>query len=249
MNKDNKSFVKLKEYYKIFKEYWKIPKYRTYIKLFLWTIFIVFAMMYVRSGLNSRKQYQKYLEDNNALEVFRRTDSYNYDYIITQNLDEFKLTGAHYNNLWMYKFDNSNDTIYVEDGNYYTIYNDKKMIGVNGLPVDLSKFTSDFLYKLVKKGKLDYKKENSDNSIEESYIVSINNFSKLYGSNITAEKGNITINTIVKDNKLKGIVLDLSNFVKLSNQAILIYKIDMKFKDFNKVDNFKMEGDTINYQK
>lgn len=221
-------FKKINEnkYVQKYKELRANPKTRSLISLGFWMIFLVVAVLLVRSTMSSNEIQSEPVKDE-VLEVT------NYEFTYRDNLKT--IFGEVYDDRMIFYFNNGK---YYKNGNGIYLVNENSL-EVQDMNISELNLTFSVIDDLV----------SQVNAIEDNgvktYLVPLSNFIRAYEGNESedlteATNYNVTIQTYEKDGVVYMVKLDLSNyylFRALPDTGI----ITINYYNVNKLNDFSLE--------
>lgn len=214
------------KYVQKYKELRANPKTRSLISLGFWMIFLVVAVLLVRSTMSSNEIQSEPVKDE-VLEVT------NYEFTYRDNLKT--IFGEVYDDRMIFYFNNGK---YYKNGNGIYLVNENSL-EVQDMNISELNLTFSVIDDLV----------SQVNAIEDNgvktYLVPLSNFIRAYEGNESedlteATNYNVTIQTYEKDGVVYMVKLDLSNyylFRSLPDTGI----ITINYYNVNKLNDFSLE--------
>ena len=179
---------KIKEYIKILKELWLIPRYRAIIKLSLYGIMFLFLIVLTRLSNKINTTEQKSDERNSYTEIIKSINLENADIKYTLKINEliYTLEGKIEDNIISGYLDNNNEIkkIIIKENNIYEVKNSEQILNeeINNtidykllFPktiIDLVKNESAFIKKGIEE--TTYIFETYDNNIKYEIMIFMN---------------------------------------------------------------------------
>lgn len=221
-------FKKINEnkYVQKYKELRANPKTRSLISLGFWMLFLVVAVLLVRSTMSSNEIQSEPVKDE-VLEVT------NYEFTYRDNLKT--IFGEVYDDRMIFYFNNGK---YYKNGNGIYLVNENSL-EVQDMNVSELNLTFSVIDDLVSQVNA-----TEDNGVK-TYLVPLSNFIRAYEGNESedlteATNYNVTIQTYEKDGVVYMVKLDLSNyylFRGLPDMGI----ITINYYNVNKLNDFSLE--------
>ena len=221
-------FKKINEnkYVQKYKELRANPKTRSLISLGFWMIFLVVAVLLVRSTMSSNEIQSEPVKDE-VLEVT------NYEFTYRDNLKT--IFGEVYDDRMIFCFNNGK---YYKNGNGIYLVNENSL-EVQDMNVSELNLTFSVIDDLVSQVNA-----TEDNGVK-TYLVPLSNFIRTYEGNESedlteAMNYNVTIQAYEKDGVVYMVKLDLSNyylFRSLPDTGI----ITINYYNVNKLNDFSLE--------
>ena len=221
-------FKKINEnkYVQKYKELRANPKTRSLISLGFWMIFLVVAVLLVRSTMSSNEIQSEPVKDE-VLEVT------NYEFTYRDNLKT--IFGEIYDDRMIFYFNNDK---YYKNGNGIYLVNENSL-EVQDMNISELNLTFSVIDDLVSQVNA-----TEDNGVK-TYLVPLSNFIRAYEGNESedlteAMNYNVTIQTYEKDGVVYMVKLDLSNyylFRVLPDTGI----ITINYYNVNKLNDFSLE--------
>lgn len=221
-------FKKINEnkYVQKYKELRANPKTRSLISLGFWMIFLVVAVLLVRSTMSSNEIQSEPVKDE-ALEVT------NYEFTYRDNLKT--IFGEVYDDRMIFYFNNGK---YYKNGNGIYLVNENSL-EVQDMNISELNLTFSVIDDLVSQVNA-----TEDNGVK-TYLVPLSNFIRAYEGNESedlteATNYNVTIQTYEKDGVVYMVKLDLSNYYLFRG---LPYTgiITINYYNVNKLNDFSLE--------
>lgn len=193
-------------------ELFKNKRYRALVILMLYIIFfIILASMFKGVNNNVDVKPSTPVEEKSPLELYCEMANYEFKMVYTSD-EIYELTGKTFRDDSYFKINDIE--YYYKDSNYYLLSDTS-----NSIDLDFDYYNVNKICSLISEGKIVNKNENLEsNTIENKYLVNDTN-------------KNIYITTIIKDNDISNVLVDLSDEDKE-------YIISIEYFNKNKVSNF-----------
>lgn len=217
MTEENK-----KSTWKIIKEIWKNPRYRSLITLGIYIVFFILIITILGVRDDSSSDNSDVIYSDSLKNLYNMTD-YEYEYRIKYQ----NSTGVTYN-IIEGKKENDEDKFILNDSINYTIVNDNLYVedgNVNNLEIDIIKLQPKYLYDYLQDS--NYNIISSGNETIKEYAVNNINLLNTQVDNI----GEINIKTYEEKNKINKIEIDITNLITQVNKEITSCVITIKYNN------------------
>lgn len=226
-----------KSTFKIIKELWKNPKTHALMVLGIYAFFFAIVIIYIQIGSSIKNTEPNINNNYSSLDNLNNMKTYEYKYLITKVTNEtniINVEGIKYNNQNSFKILNDNQTYYIEDD----------LIKPNDLFPDdlyLLEIEPNKIYEYILANDKYSEIEYSDGSKKIEYLISLNDIKTELDIYEQLNDDQIKITTYEEDNVIYKIELNLSEYVKLKNEEINNYNIEINYTNINKISNYKVE--------
>lgn len=219
---------KFDEFIENFKKVWADERGKALIKLGLYILFAVFAVMTAGATYKINNQNNENNNPVSAMEKYINLKSFSGEYIIGDN--KYSFTSATKQIIKIGTF-----SYFVEDGKLVNAVDPTLESPVFGF-----KFwylTPTFISDLIDNGEKSYTTTFSDKSIESAYLVPLKYFASNYTGTILPIENesifnnkNIEIITTEKDKEIVKVKINLSTYYTLIDSQVTNYNVEIDYK-------------------
>lgn len=220
--------VKFNEFIETFKKVWADERGKALIKLGLYMIFAVFAVITAGATYRINNQNNENNKPVNAMEKYINLKNFSGDYIIGDK--KYSFTSATKQIIKVGTF-----SYFVEDGKLVNAV-DPTLES----PVFEFKFwylTPTFISDLIDNGEKSYTTTFSDESIESAYLIPLKYFTRNYKGTILPIENdsifnnkNVEIITTEKDKEIVKVKINLSTYYTLIDSQVTNYNVEIDYK-------------------
>ncbi len=220
--------VKFNEFIETFKKIWADERGKALIKLGLYMLFAVFAVITAGATYRINNQNNENNKPVNAMEKYINLKNFSGDYIIGDN--KYSFTSATKQIIKVGTF-----SYFVEDGKLVNAV-DPTLES----PVFEFKFwylTPTFISDLIDNGEKSYTTTFSDESIESAYLIPLKYFTRNYTGTILPIENdsifnnkNVEIITTEKDKEIVKVKINLSTYYTLIDSQVTNYNVEIDYK-------------------
>lgn len=220
--------VKFNEFIETFKKIWADERGKALIKLGLYMIFAVFAVITAGATYRINNQNNENNKPVNAMEKYINLKNFSGDYIIGDK--KYSFTSATKQIIKVGTF-----SYFVEDGKLVNAV-DPTLES----PVFEFKFwylTPTFISDLIDNGEKSYTTTFSDESIESAYLIPLKYFTRNYTGTILPIENdsifnnkNVEIITTEKDKEIVKVKINLSTYYTLIDSQVTNYNVEIDYK-------------------
>lgn len=219
---------------------------RSILILAFYLIIIIILIVVVRISMKSNneqpkeeekieeKELEPVKDKDNVDELFSFIDQNNYSFTFSFNSDgiDYVTTGKRYDNKYSFTFSNGEQvlTFLGTKGNIKIMNEDGSYMASNFPIVFMNYFDNELLKKIVRNSSV----------VNGIYEITNEKIYEIIGRKVSGEDGS-GINTIelnLKNNKVVGLVIDVTNAIKEDKTAPVMSKITLEYKDFGLIDDF-----------
>lgn len=220
--------VKFNEFIETFKKIWADERGKALIKLGLYMLFAVFAVITAGATYRINNQNNENNKPVNAMEKYINLKNFSGDYIIGDK--KYSFTSATKQIIKVGTF-----SYFVEDGKLVNAV-DPTLES----PVFEFKFwylTPTFISDLIDNGEKSYTTTFSDESIESAYLIPLKYFTRNYTGTILPIENdsifnnkNVEIITTEKDKEIVKVKINLSTYYTLIDSQVTNYNVEIDYK-------------------
>lgn len=231
----------MKEKYRKYKEFISVPKNKSIVQIALYGIFFIFVFIIINTHKTVNTPDVETVKEDNIIEKKEdniKEEVISYEYIYDFNINDIttNITGTHYN--YDELFTINSQKYYIKEGIIYSIDNIKQ----DNFEYPILRLKYSIMDTLMNNYSYETKTEYKDGTIKYEYIISNNEFGKLYNEG-NINEGNVNITIIIKD-YITQINMDLSTYYNVSK-----YLLTIKYNNINNIESLDINnGSDVNKQ-
>ncbi len=224
-------------FFKKLREYWKVPRYRSFIILGGYFVFFgcIFLYIHVMDSIQVRP-ISEASKKVDALTVLATMDNYEYSYEIEavgiSGVSHYTISGICYNG--QDNFTILNDNFYVENDVIYSVDGVQEITDI--LPIDLLLIRPNQLYQALQGYQSANKVAYQNGEVKVTYMIPVSMFNVAFLQNIMEDNLDmIEIVTYERENQIYKIDLNLFNLMKLVDSSLQSYTLQIMYTNINNI--------------
>lgn len=213
---------------------WHTKQYRSAIKLALYLIFVAAVLIFIQFNFKTTT----YELPKDPFEQYQKANNYEYTYTVIENSVSNIIQGKRYQEKELFQIGSNQVQYLLNESQIIALLPTGNQTVSSVTSFRMDQVRPDGIMKLLDSAKEVSTTDYTTGEEEVTYTLPVRTFAEIYDGLPLDSKESVTIKTMVKEEQVTTIVLDLTNYRKLYVPTSNQYILKLEYRNYNQVEEF-----------